>query len=141
MVGRELKRARKSLAGGRVDEALVLLWNALEPARLEGARALRELERLAMAAGERGDAGQQREAQRLLEAVRETPAESDWIERGGVLEEAGPGRDTPATDPAEARPEIEREAPARRNLGRYAIPAIFLLIVLANVLARVIGGD
>jgi hypothetical protein len=141
MIDRELKRARKSLARGRVDEALVLLWNALDPARLEGARALRELERLAIAVGERGDEGQQREAQRLLEAVRETPAESDWIEQSTVLEEARPGGDTHDAVPAEAPPEIEREAPVGRGLGRYAIPAIFLLIVLVNVLARVLGGD
>jgi hypothetical protein len=141
MVGPELKKARKSLARGRVDEALLLLWNVLDPARLEGGRALRELERLAVAAAEQGDESQRHEAQRLLAAVREAPAESDWIETGAP-EAARPGGDMPAGgDPAEAPPEIERDTPARRGLGRYAIPAIFLLIVLVNVLARVLSGD
>jgi hypothetical protein len=47
-VGDELKRARAALAAGRIDEALVLLWMALEPARLGGDNeALAEIAELA----------------------------------------------------------------------------------------------
>ena len=47
-MGDELKRARTALDAGSVDEALVLLWMALEPARLAGDKeALAEIAQLA----------------------------------------------------------------------------------------------
>lgn len=134
---RDLKNARKSLADGRVDEALLFLWNALEPARLEGGRARRELERLATAAAGQGDESQREEAQRLLGSLRELPADVDAIERA-VVEDAVPVEDE-EDGPTEAPPAAAPGTPARRNLGRYAIPAIFLLIVVVNLLARALG--
>jgi outer membrane biosynthesis protein TonB len=150
-VSDDLKKARRSLGDGRVDEALLFLWNALEPARLEGGRALRELERLAVAAGEQGEESQRDEAQRLLATLHDVRAEDDAVEVVTVPKpeptEDADVRPVEAPRAPEAEPEPEPEAEpepetrARRNLGRYALPAIFLLIVLVNLLARVLGGD
>ncbi len=71
-----LAGARKALGRGRPDEALVFLWNALEPARLAGDRsALETIGRLAHTIAEKGDSSQRRDAERLLEAVQTTAAE------------------------------------------------------------------
>jgi hypothetical protein len=47
-MGDEVAQARRALSAGNVDEALVLLWKALEPARLENDKArLREIAEVA----------------------------------------------------------------------------------------------
>lgn len=143
-MSRDLKNARKSLNDGRVDEALLYLWNALESARLEGGRALQELERLAVAAAQQGDESQKAEAQRLLESLREVPAVAEEVESATVQEAAPPDTEeeegSESAPPPEREPEPDAEPPrAQRNLGRYAIPAIFLLIVVVNLLARAFG--
>ena len=55
--------ARKALDRGEPAEALVLLWNAVEPARIAGdERALREIGRLAERLRQEGDESERREA-------------------------------------------------------------------------------
>lgn len=143
----DLKKARKSLNEGRVDEALLYLWNALEPARLEGRRAVRDVAQLAVAAARRGDESQKAEAQRLLDSLSELSddADAEAAETVTVQDAAPPapspepGAETETAAGTEAESEPDPETPARRNLGRYAIPAIFILIVLVNVLARALG--
>jgi hypothetical protein len=127
---KELKAARRSLARGRTDEALVYLWNAVEPARLEGGRALSELRRLATLIAARGEEGHRREAQRLLEALGVSSEEIKQIEVG-VLDE-------PA---AEGEAQAEEEAKPGSRAGRLLIPLFFLMLILLNVIARLFDGD
>lgn len=146
----DLRKARRALAQGRADEALLFLWNAVEPARLEGGGALRELERLAASVAERGDESQKREAARLLATVRGTPPEpavaveqDRWTPPSEPAERPGDG-EPEAHEPeqsSEQQPEPADEAPPRRGLGRYVIPVIVLLVILVNVISRVFGGD
>lgn len=143
----DLRKARRALAQERTDEALLFLWNAVEPARLEGGGALRELERLAAAVGERGDEGQKREAERLLATVRGTPADPApvEVEREGWTPPSEPAEQASGGEPEvrEAEEEVEpaAETPAHRSLARYLLPLFVLLVVLVNVLTRVFGGD
>jgi hypothetical protein len=67
-----VRGARRALARGHTDEALVELWNALEPLRLRGDTAgLQAVAQMAEAVVESGDGSQAGEAQRLLSAVDE----------------------------------------------------------------------
>jgi hypothetical protein len=73
-VGDELKRARAALAAGNVDEALVLLWMALEPARLAGDNeALAEIAELAGSIP-------RREAADLVDATGIKPVDAASVE-------------------------------------------------------------
>ncbi len=138
--GAELARARKSLARGRTDEALVYLWNALEPARLEGSDRLLELERLSTTVRERGDAGERREAERLLEAIGRSSEEGKAIEMGVPAE---PGAEVPvAGASAVGNGEGETEEPAAppSRPARLLLPILLLLIVAINIVARFIDG-
>jgi hypothetical protein len=65
-----VRDARRALGRGDADEALVLLWNALEPARLAGdAGALHQIGQLAYQIQAGGSESQSREAERLLELL------------------------------------------------------------------------
>ena len=132
----DLGEARKALGRGAVDAALVELWNAVEPARLEGdRRALRGIEQLATRIAAEGDEGARREAERLLEAVREasegevvaaTEQVEGEVERGGEV----------VVDPA-AEPSGERagKPPSRRaQLAPLVWLLVFLAIFLVNAL-------
>ena len=136
----ELARARKSLARGRTDEALVYLWNALEPARLEGSDRLRELQALSTVIRERGDAGERRDAERLLEAIRRSSDDGNPIEVGMLPEHATEVRDGGAPAVGDGEEESEQPAAAASRLGRL-LPVLFLLIIVVNVIARVVGRD
>jgi nucleotide-binding universal stress UspA family protein len=137
-VRKELKAARKALARGRVDESLVHLWNVIEPARLSGdRRALGEIAQLATEIRERGEPSEQREAERLLEDVRETAAEE------GVPQPAvsvGGGANGGYVPEGKAAEEVEAER-TQGGLGRFILPAIFLIIVIVNVIAGLTGED
>ena len=142
----ELRKVRKSLARGRSDEALLYLWNALEPARLEGGAALREVEQLAARIRAQGDENQAHEAERLLAAARggSSAAEAPearpqaWspAERAEQQAQAEPAPAEAAEPAAEGEPE---PVPRRSGLLRFVLPAIFILIVLVNVLSRAFG--
>lgn len=136
----QTREARKSLSRGRVDEALVYLWGALEPARLERGATLRELQRLSLLVRDRGDEGQRREAERLLEAIGRSSEEGGQVEvgvvterRAGALEEAEPA--TRGDDSEEGEP-VE----GRSTLGRLLLPIVFLVIILINVITRIADG-
>jgi hypothetical protein len=69
-------QARKAVRRGASDEALVFLWNALEPARLAGDGAeLERIGRLAHVIARAGDESQKREARRLLQSLDVAVAE------------------------------------------------------------------
>ena len=143
----DLQKARRALGQGRADEALLFLWNAVEPARLDGSGALRELEQLAAAVGERGDESQKREVARLLATVRGTPADPAPVE---VEEEKWTPPTEPAEQPAAGEPQTREaeeetepavETPPRRSIARYLLPLFVLFVILVNVITRVFGGD
>jgi hypothetical protein len=72
-MGDEVARARRALGVGNVDEALVLLWKALEPARLADDRArLREIAQVAAAIPNNEGAD-------LIAATGAEPSASEWI--------------------------------------------------------------
>ena len=66
----KLRDASRAVGRGASAEALVLLWNELEPARIAGDEgALAGIESLANAIAASGDEAEQREAGRLLELL------------------------------------------------------------------------
>jgi hypothetical protein len=135
---KELNEARKALGKGRVDESLVHLWNVLEPARLAGdRRALGAIAQLATQIREHGEPVEQREAERLLQEVRETAAEEGEPEPEVALPG---GRNGDGYVPeSEAASEIEEEQ-AGRGLSRFLLPLVLLIIIIVNVVARLTDG-
>ncbi len=144
----ELRQARKSLARGRTDEALVYLWNALEPARLERAGSLRELRRLATLIRDRGDEAERRDAERLLEAIGRGSADGDQLEIGtlsrppsGMVGGVEPFEaESVDAEPADQQDDAGEPEAGRPRLGRLLLPILVLLIVLVNVIARLLDG-
>ena len=138
------RNARKALARGAADEALVLLWNEVEPARLAGDVAtLRDIGRLAEQIRRDGDPAQQREAERLLETLRGlSGGEAAARPEAAVLEPSVERGSTTLEDAEEAGPVDEADGTGS-GLGRTASLfwiLLFLLIVIANAL-RGVGGD
>jgi hypothetical protein len=133
-----LKQARAALRRGGADEALVLLWNELEPARIAGdRRALRVIGGLASAIAQHGDEGQRAEAEQLLAEVREAgPAVPATSMLEGEVRPGGyePGGEAGDDVSMEERPEESVEQPGFR-LG----PLVWLLILIAIVIVNVLG--
>ncbi len=125
--------ARAAVARGANDEALVLLWNELEPARLADDRsALATIEALAHRIATQGDEAQRREAERLLETLgaasgqEATPATArieGAVTTGGERVDQTFEQETRAKSPA-------------RGLGTI----VWLLLVLAVILFNVLSG-
>ena len=136
---KELKEARKALAKGRADESLVHLWNVLEPARLAGdRRELGAIARLATEIRERGEPVEQREAERLLEDVRETASEQE--EPQAVVSHRGGLNGDGFVTEGEAAEEVKGEQ-SGGGLARFILPLVFLVIVIVNVIAGLTGED
>ncbi len=82
-----VRDARRALARGNTDQALVDLWNALEPLRLGGNIAgLQAVAQTAAAIAETGDGSQAREASRLLQEVSELLASSEGREADAFVD-------------------------------------------------------
>lgn len=115
-----LRDARRALAGGAQDEALVYLWNELEPVRVAGdRRGLAAIARMATQIAETGDEGQRRDATRLLEAVAEaeaTAAEEEVLATVGLDAGVGHG-DVYAPQPPQPVPQWLPEPGAERLPG------------------------
>lgn len=157
------REARRALARGDVDLALVLLWNAVEPHRLEGDRAgLEAIERMAASIAERGDPSQAPEAARLVEEVHKVLAYESGREAEPVVVHAGgPARSEEvvvALEPVQANgpaepvetfetvetleglPEAERPERSERSKLTGLIWAILVAIfILLNVVNRLVG--
>ena len=149
----QLAQARAALRRDRPSEALVFLWNAVEPARLAGdAGALRSIGGLAERIAQSGDEAERREAERLLEQIRgvarhETavPATEEVgaeVSVGGTTVGAEPtiadaleGRDVPL----EEEFDVEDEAP-EASRGARLMNIVWLLIALGVVALNVIRG-
>jgi hypothetical protein len=147
----EVAHARAALRRDRPSEALVFLWNALEPARLAGdAAALRAIGGLAERVARVGDEGERREAERLLEEIREVARHEAGVpatEQVGA--EVSVGGDRMASEPTlpdeVGRPPYAEEADADAETaepGRRAgiVNLIWLLLVLGVVLLNILRG-
>lgn len=155
-----LRDAQRALGRGAVDEALVYLWNELEPTRLAGnRRGLAAIGRMAEEIAEHGDPAQQRDAARLLAEVAEAAASEP--EPAAVAFEAAPAsemgmppaveppRETPATampeppaGPAPAEewgeaPEPDEE-PRGQRVASWLWAAIVLGVILLNILRNLL---
>jgi hypothetical protein len=118
-----VRDARRALARGDRDAALVDLWNALEPLRLRGdAAGLHRAAQLAAEIARTGDGSQAREAERLIEAVRLTldpDARSAAEPSAPVVAEPSP-QVTVLDDPSPAFEEAdELEEADRLEVGEY----------------------
>ena len=128
-----VRQARKALARGHPDQAITLLWNAIEPARLAGdRRALAAIEQLALSVSREGDESQRHEAEKLLAALRGASEEADGPATGRV--EVGT---LTAVEDGERVGEEEVGAQAGRGVGLGTI--IWLLLVIAVVILNVLG--
>jgi hypothetical protein len=127
-----IKQARSALRRGDADVALVLLWNELEPARLEGDRgSLRAIAELATAIAQGGEEGQQAEAQQLLEVLQRAAGEGDATKvLEGEVQAAG-------YEPGE---EPEADVQAAETPGFRLGGLVWLLILIAIVIINVLSG-
>ncbi len=146
------------MARGNTDQALVELWNALEPLRLSGNVAgLEAVAQTAAVIAETGDGSQAREASRLLQEVSELLASPEGratdafvdVEVAGAPREIGPvtpppfeeayGVDEDAPGPVpEAGPGPE---PGDTPTGRSRTASlVWALILGAFVIFNIIRG-
>jgi hypothetical protein len=154
-----LRDARRSLDRGDVDEAMVVLWNALEPLRLAGDQdGLEEAARLAARAAA-ADEAYASEAERMRTAVgvlAADPADTDvvvpqrersfaetleqWAETVVTATAAGePGLPEPVGAPTlDAEPADDEEGRGRR-LGPLVWALLVGLFLVLNVLGNVFG--
>ena len=136
-----VKDARRALDRGAQDEALVLLWNALEPARIRGDRsALQGIAALALRVEREGDESQANEARRLLDVLREQASEPEHFaaatERVDADIQVG-GHDV---EPGDVVPEEVEQEPGGRGLGSVVWLVILLLVILYNLLGQLRDG-
>lgn len=149
MAANELKAARKSLNAGRIDEALLHLWNGLEAVRLGGGSERRVFEQLAADVRARGDEGERKEAERLLAELEPVGdgGPSVWTVADGAPGapvERSAGEDVAAEVASEDSPiTSEEQMQGRRSpgLGRLLFPLLILLFVLVNLIRQLAGGD
>ena len=139
-----VREARGALRRGRSAEALVHLWNALEPARLAGdRRALDTIAGLAAHIAAGGEEGDRREAERLLAAAREAAAEPGTFagaEDVGVASVGGePAHELEHFGVEEAGPVPERvEAPDEpEEAQRSGVPSIWTILIILFVIITI----
>jgi hypothetical protein len=128
--------ARKALGRGATAEALVHLWNELEPARLSGDRGrLDALARLAEEVRQRGDEADRHDAERLLAELREHAEAPQAAAPATAVLEAEVDRTGEVLD--EAAPEPTGEKGSRAGgLANWLWLVFVLVIVLANILGQ-----
>jgi hypothetical protein len=137
-VADELRSASQAVGRGSNQEALVHLWNAMEPARLAGdARRLRSIAGLAQRIRSQGDEGEAREAERLLEQLRSTVGDDGGIAPAtGRLDAEVYASGEPAED---LQPEEEQTGRGIR-IGNLVWIALVIAIILFNLLGERGGG-
>jgi hypothetical protein len=111
-VADELERARSALATGNVDEALVLLWKAVEPARL---------------------AGDQRTLAQIAALAQQIPGH----EADDLLKATG----TPPDPTLAPIPTPEHSAPPRRSAFARALWAVIPVVLIAMIGLAYTRGD
>ena len=138
-----VREARGALRRGRSAEALVHLWNALEPARLAGdRRALDTIGGLAAHIAAGGEVGDRREAERLLAAAREAAVEPGAFagaEDIGVASVGGePAHELDGFAVEDAGPGPERvEAPDEEEGQRSGVPSIWTILIILFVIITI----
>ena len=143
----EVRSARRAAGRGANAEALVHLWNALEPARLSGDRGrLAAIGGLAQRIRTQGDEAEAREAERLLEALRAT------VEHEGGFVPATSRLDGDASAAGEAIGEVEQfegfdpgaeeedEASRASRVGNLLWLVLVVAVILFNVLGQLRDG-
>jgi hypothetical protein len=148
-VSTDLDQARRAVRRGAADEALVFLWNALEPARLAGdGSALETIGRLAHTIAEKGDSSQRRDAERLLETLQTAVAEDEEMPATARLDaDLSPVAETLEEDgvraAVRAREGMDGEAVDPEGRPRGGIPfgtilwfAILAAVIVMNALRR-----
>ncbi len=132
----EVRSARRALGSGATAEALVHLWNALEPARLSGDRgSLRAIGGIAQEIRARGDESEAREAERLLEALHETVDDASAPATGRLDAGVVAGGEDVVQDEAEAA-----AGGLAGRIGNLVWIAVVLFIVLINVIGQLRDG-
>jgi len=140
-----VREARGALRKGRSAEALVHLWNALEPARLAGdRRRLDAIGGLAAHIAASGEEADRREAERLLEATREAAAEpgafagADDVGTASVGGEVEPAHELEPFGVEEADPGPERvEEPDEAEEKRSGVPSIWTILIILFVIITI----
>jgi hypothetical protein len=140
-----VREARGALRKGRSAEALVHLWNALEPARLAGdRRRLDAIGGLAAHIAASGEEADRREAERLLEATREAAAEpgafagADDVGTASVGGELEPVHELEPFGVEEAGPGPERvEEPDEAEEKRSGVPSIWTILIILFVIITI----
>jgi hypothetical protein len=131
-----VRDAAGAVRRGAHQEALVVLWNEVEPARLAGDRArLARIEGLAARIAQEGDDAERREAERLLEVVRAAAQDNGAQAATGRIE----GELSPVGERLETTMEGEatgEEPPSRAGLGPFVWFLILLGIVVLNLLGQ-----
>jgi hypothetical protein len=140
------------------DDALVRLWNEIEPLRLSGdAAGLRNVERAAALIAREGDEAQRRDAERLLEALSEmeervtaTPAtarlDAEVAMGGRTFREAVPelerGRHIEEPfDPGGGLEEAELEEEEERPRGlKRLMPLLWVIVFVIVIVLNALGG-
>ena len=140
-----VREARGALRKGRSAEALVHLWNALEPARLAGdRRRLDAIGGLAAHIAASGEEADRREAERLLEATREAAAEpgafagADDVGTASVGGEVESAHELEPFGVEEADPGPERvEEPDEAEEKRSGVPSIWTILIILFVIITI----
>ena len=129
-----IKQARSALRKGNADGALVILWNELEPARLAGdRRSLRAIGGLATAIAQRGEEGQQEEAQQLLEVLQRAEGEGDATAvLGAEVRAAGY---EPGDSDVDVDVDVEEAQASGFRWGGLVWLLIFIGVVIINILS------
>ncbi len=140
-----VREAKSALRRGRSAEALVHLWNALEPARLAGDR--RQLEAiggLAAHVAASGEEADRAEAERLLEAARVAAAEPGGFAGAEDVGTASVGgeaaHDLPDFGVEDSGPGPERvEAPdeAEGEAQRSGVPSLWTILIILFVIITI----
>ena len=130
-----LERAARAARRGSADEALVLLWNELEPARLSGDRgALAAIDRLARYIAR--DEQHRHEAERLVEAVAETVAAGGAERAATAVVDTDVAVGGDALEPAEVEEEAEADGGRGLAIGNFVWILILLGVLILNVIGR-----
>ena len=138
-----VREARSALRRGRSSEALVHLWNALEPARLAGdRRRLDAIGGLAAHIAQGGEEADRAEATRLLEAAREAASEPGGfagVEDVGTASVGGEAaHELPDFGVEDAGPGPERaEEPDEAEAQQRAAPSLWTILIILFVIITI----
>jgi hypothetical protein len=141
-VANEVRNASRAVGRGANGEALVHLWNAVEPARIAGdVSALRTIAGIAQRIRAQGDEAEAREADRLLSLLRGA------VDHEGGVAPATARLDADVTGGGEMVEDFEPAAEGEQEqagrglrIGNLIWLALIVLIILINVVGNLGDG-